>query len=204
MKLLAYILFSLLSLSCFGFEGIVHCTKTENGSVTEFDFYIKGSQIAIEYKNGNEYYKILFNRQTQEVKICMDSPQIPEKGYYLIRQSDAADMKPVTTYFKRELAPLLIDEASCQGYVHSSDLGTAQAYVSKTEVDLTGFSTFFRDPVYELIDAFKLKFLPVRLSVQKTTGNYTIEMAAQEKTLDASLFEVPSGYKQFTVTTTAK
>jgi hypothetical protein len=78
--------------------------------------------------------------------------------------------------------------------------GSAIAYFSSEEVDLTGFSEYFNDPVYELLDALNSTKLPRKLVVNKNTGSYTIDLVAEAQTLETSIFEVPAGYDQFQVT----
>ena len=88
----------------------------------------------------------------------------------------------------------------CEGFTVVTNNGSAIAYFSSEEVDITGFSEYFNDPVYEALDAFDSKKLPRKLVVNKNTGSYTIDLVAEAQTLDASIFEVPAGYNQFQVT----
>ncbi len=88
----------------------------------------------------------------------------------------------------------------CKGYTVVTDNGSAVAYFGTENVNLTGFSEYFNDPVYELLDALNSSKLPRKLVVNKNTGSYTIDLVAEAQTLDASIFEVPAGYEQFQVT----
>ena len=196
------VLFFLVLFSFFksnAFEGIIHCKKIENGVETLFNFYVKGSQIAVQSMNTGEFYKVIYNRSEQVVYICLDNPQLPEKGYYVVKSSDLSDYKKPEIYFKREIDPIVIDGISYPGYAINTEIGSAQAYLSSTAVNLSGFSQFFRDPLYELIDAFNMVRLPHIIQVQKSTSSYSIQMEAEEVTVESSIFEIPQGYKQFVV-----
>lgn len=198
------ILFVLVTTCSFAFEGTIHCVKTENGVVTKFDFYVKGNTIVVEKSGIGEYYKIIFNKDKDEVKLCMDSPEFPEKGYYLLTKADMASRPEVKVYSQKELAPQQLGDQSFKAYSLVSDLGSVIGLVGEDLIDLRGLSTFFRDPVYELIDRFNLSQLPRRLEVTKSTGSYTIEMEAEAGNVDQILCEVPTGYKEFKVTTSPK
>ena len=63
------------------FEGVIHCTKTQNGVVTNLDFYVKGDQIAIVSSDPTGSYKVLLNRTEGNLKICIDIPEFDQKGY---------------------------------------------------------------------------------------------------------------------------
>ncbi|MES2798809.1 MAG: hypothetical protein V4638_02230 [Bacteroidota bacterium] len=197
-KIYSTLLVLFISMSAFAFEGIIHCTKTENGNVTTFDFYIKNNQIAVVSKDADGEYKVLLSADKSNVKICLNSPLYDKKGYYLLDKSEAK--KPVPVYRKSETDALNLNGEVCKGYTISTEIGSAIAYFSNVDVDLTGFSAFFEDPIYELIDAFQLKTLPKKMVVSKTTGSYTIDMTAEAQSLDASIFEVPAGFEQFQVT----
>ena len=204
MKFLISILFVLFATFSFAFEGTIHCIKTENGVVTKFDFYVKGNTIVVEKTGIGEYYRIIFNRDKEEVKLCMDSPQFSEKGYYLLTKTDMENRSKSKIYSQKELAPQQMQGQLFKAYSLVSDLGSAIALVGEDQVDLRGLSTFFQDPVYELIDQFNLSQLPRKLEVTKNTGSYTIELEAESGSVDQSLCEVPSGYKEFKVTALAK
>ena len=73
------------------------------------------------------------------------------------------------------------------------------AYFGSDEVDITGFSAFFNDPVYELLDALDSKYLPRKLVVNKSTGSYSIDLKAEAQSIDDSYFQVPTGYEKFEV-----
>lgn len=182
------------------FEGIIHCTKTQNGVVTTFDFYVKGDQIAIVSNDPTGSYKVLLNRAAGQLKLCMDVPEFDQKGYYLYT-AGAVDKNDSLTILKQvQTDAIEIDGEMCQGYTVVTDNGSAVAYFGSEEVNLTGFSEYFNDPVYELLDAFNSPKLPKKLVVNKNTGAYTIDLVAEAQTLDASIFEVPAGYEQFQVT----
>ncbi|WP_341905510.1 hypothetical protein [Fluviicola taffensis] len=204
MKFITSILFVLLTTLSFAFEGTIHCVKTENGVVTKFDFYVKGNTIVVEKRGIGEYYKIIFNRDKQEVKICLESPQFSQKGYYLLTKADMENSPQSKIYSQKELAPQQVGEVSFKAYSLVSDLGSVIGLVGEDQVDLRGLSTFFQDPVYELIDQFNLSQLPRKLEVTKNTGNYTIELEAEAGNVNQSLCEVPAGYTQFQVTALVK
>lgn len=200
MNFLNVILFVLVATFSFAFEGTVHCVKTENGVVTRFDFYVKGNTIVVEKSGIGEYYKIIFDRDKEEVKLCMDSPEFKEKGYYLLTKATMTSRPEVKVYSQKELAPHQAGNASFQVYSLVSDLGSVIGVVGEEQVDLRGLSTFFRDPVYEWIDRFDLSRLPRRMEVTKTTGSYTLELEAEAGNVDQKLCEIPAGYKEFKVT----
>ncbi len=182
------------------FEGIIHCTKTQNGVVTTFDFYVKGNQIAIISNDPTGNYRILLNRSAGELKMCMDVPEFDQKGYYLYKAGSVEKNDSLTILKQLQTDAIEIDGEMCQGYTVVTDNGSAIAYFGSENVNLTGFSEYFNDPVYELLDAINSPKLPRKLVVNKNTGAYTIDLVAEAQTLDASIFEVPAGYEQFQVT----
>ncbi|NVK66814.1 MAG: hypothetical protein HWE22_19635 [Flavobacteriales bacterium] len=202
MKLQHLILVALVMVSGWAsaFEGIIHCTKTQNGVVTTFDFYVKGNQVAIVSSDPTGSYKVLLNRSAGQLKICMDVPEYDQKGYYLYTAGAVEKNDSLTILKQVPTDAIEIDGEMCQGYTVVTDNGSAIAYFGSEEVDLTGFSEYFNDPVYELLDAFNSPKLPRKLVVNKNTGAYTIDLAAEAQSLDASIFEVPAGYEQFQVT----
>lgn len=199
MKLLFSLLFLITSSSsALAFEGVIHCTKTQNGVVTTFDFYVKNNQIAIVSRDENGgYYKILVDAGRTSAKVCIDDPAFEKKGYYFVTREDKE--RRVTIYNKQQTRALEIDGETCPGYAISTEIGSAIAYVGTEAVDLTGLSAFFEDPVYELLDAFQLKTLPKKIVISKNTGDYSVKMTAEAVSLDASVFEIPDGYEQFRV-----
>ncbi|MFT5779592.1 MAG: hypothetical protein ACI837_002551 [Crocinitomicaceae bacterium] len=184
----------------FAFEGIIHCTKTENGVTTSFDFYVKGNQIAIIGEDAGSKYSILLDRSAGELRLCMDSPAFDKKGYFLYTEGSIEKNSSLTVLKQIKTDALEIDGVKCDGYTVVTDNGTAMAYFGTEQVDLTGFSAYFNDPVYELIDGLNSKNLPKKLVVSKSTGSYTIDLSAEAQTLDASIFKVPAGYEKFEVT----
>ncbi len=202
MKLQHLILVALVMVSGWAsaFEGIIHCTKTQNGVVTTFDFYVKGNQVAIVSSDPTGSYKVLLNRSAGQLKICMDVPEYDQKGYYLYTAGAVEKNDSLTILKQVPTDAIEIDGEMCQGYTVVTDNGSAIAYFGSEEVDLTGFSEYFNDPVYELLDAFNSPKLPRKLVVNKNTGAYTIDLVAEAQSLDGSIFEVPAGYEQFQVT----
>ena len=182
------------------FEGVIHCTKTQNGVVTNFDFYVKGNQIAIISSDPTGSYKVLLNRSAGELKLCMDVPEFDQKGYYLYTEGQVEKNDSLTILKQIQTDAINIGGEMCEGFTVVTNNGSAIAYFGSEEVDLTGFSEYFNDPVYELLDAFDSKKLPRKLVVNKNTGSYTVDLVAEAQTLDASIFEVPAGYDQFQVT----
>lgn len=182
------------------FEGVIHCTKTQNGVVTNFDFYVKGNQVAIISDDPTGSYKVLLNRSAGELKLCMDVPEFDQKGYYLYKAGAVEKHDSLTVLKQIQTDAINIDGEMCEGFTVVTNNGSAIAYFGSEEVDLTGFSEYFNDPVYEALDAFDSKKLPRKLVVNKNTGAYTIDLVAEAKALDASIFEVPAGYDQFQVT----
>lgn len=197
-KIYTTLLLLFISISAFAFEGVIHCTKTENGHVTTFDFYVKNNQIAVVSKDADGEFKVLLSADKSNVKICMNSPLFDKKGYYLLDRNNKSKQVPV--YRKSETDALDLNGELCKGYTITTEIGTAIAYFGALNVDLTGFSAFFDDPLYELIDAFQLKTLPKKIVVSKSTGSYSIDLTAEAQSLDDSIFEVPAGYEQYQVT----
>jgi hypothetical protein len=202
MKLKHLILLAAVALSNWSsaFEGIIHCTKTQNGVVTNFDFYVKGNQIAVISNDPTGSYKILLNRSAGELKLCMDVPEFDQKGYYVYKAGEVEKHDPLTVLKTIQTDAIEIDGVACEGFTVVTNNGSAIAYFGTEEVDLTGFSDYFNDPVYELLDAFDSKKMPRKLVVNKNTGAYTIDLVAEAQSLNASVFEVPAGYTQFQVT----
>ena len=182
------------------FEGIIHCTKTQNGVVTTFDFYVKGNQIAIISNDPTGNYRVLLNRSAGELKLCLDVPEFDQKGYYLYTSGSVEKNDSLTILKQIQTDAIEIDGEMCQGFTVVTNNGSAIAYFGSENVNLTGFSEYFNDPVYELLDAINSPKLPRKLVVNKNTGAYTIDLVAEAQTLDASIFEVPAGYEQFQVT----
>ncbi len=182
------------------FEGIIHCTKTQNGVVTNFDFYVKGNQVAIVSNDPTGSYKVLLNRSAGELKLCMDVPEFDQKGYYLYTAGNVEKHDSLIILKQIQTDAINIDGEMCEGFTVVTDNGSAIAYFSSEEVDLRGFSEYFNDPIYELLDAFDSKKLPKKMVVNKNTGSYTVDLMAEAQTLDPSIFEVPAGYEQFQVT----
>lgn len=181
------------------FEGIVHCTKTQNGVVTNFDFYVKGNQIALIGEDGLNKYRILLNRSAGELKLCMDVPEFDHKGYYLYKSGEVEKNDSLIILKQLQTDALTINGEVCDGFTVVTNNGSALAYFGSEEVNLTGFSDYFNDPVYELLDALNSQKMPRKLVVNKNTGSYTIDLVAESQTLEASIFEVPNGYTQFQV-----
>jgi hypothetical protein len=201
MKLRNLIILALLALPNWSsaFEGIIHCTKTQNGVVTTFDFYVKGNQIAVIGDDGANHYRLLLNRTAGELKLCMDVVEFDQKGYYTLKAGEVQKHDSLTVLKQLQTDAMVIDGETCQGYTVVTNNGSAIAYFGSEEIDLTGFSEYMNDPVYELLDALDAKNLPRKLVVNKSTGSYTIDLVSEAKTLDASIFEVPAGYEPFVV-----
>ena len=201
MKLKNLIVLALLALSNWtaAFEGIIHCTKTQNGVVTTFDFYVKGNQIAVIGDDGANHYRLLLNRTAGELKLCMDVAEFGQKGYYTLKAGEVQKRDSLTVLKQLQTDAMVIDGETCEGFTVVTNNGSAIAYFGSDEIDLTGFSEYMNDPVYELLDALNAKNLPRKLVVNKSTGSYTIDLVSEAKTLDASIFEVPAGYEPFVV-----
>jgi hypothetical protein len=201
MKLKHLILFTAVALANWSsaFEGVIHCTKTQNGVVTTFDFYVKGNQVAIISNDASGNYKVLMNRSAGELKLCMDVPEFDQKGYYLYTAGTVQKNDSLSILKQIPTDAINIDGEMCEGFTVVTNNGSAIAYFGSEEIDLTGFSAYFNDPVYEVLDAFDSKKLPRKLVVNKNTGSYTIDLVSEAQTLEASIFEVPAGYDQFQV-----
>ncbi len=202
MKAIILSLFLAVAGFASAFEGIIHCVKTENGVTTSFDFYVKGNQIAVIGSDGIGEYRILLDRGAGQMKLCIDHPQYDKKGYYLYSEGDEIKNRQLTILKKVQTDAIEIDGQLCKGYTVVTNEGTAIAYFGTDQVDLSGFSTYFNDPVYELLDAMNSSTMPRKLVVNKGGNSYTIDMVAEAATVDASYFEVPAGFEKFEVTTT--
>lgn len=189
------------SLSALSFEGIIHCKKTENGVVTEFDFYVKGNQIAIISEAPDASYRIILNRSTQELRVCMDHPAFDRKGYYLYTATTIEKRDSIKIIRQSTLSSKIIDGETCNGYALATDRGTASIFYGSENVDLTGFSTFFNDPVYELLDKIGSNKLPKLIVSETSMSKSTIELTSEAISVDNSYFEIPAGYSQFSVGT---
>lgn len=189
------------SFSALSFEGIIHCKKTENGVVTEFDFYVKGNQIAIISEAPDASYRIILNRSTQELRVCMDHPAFDRKGYYLYTASTIEKRDSIKIIRQSTLSSKIIDGETCNGYALATDRGTASIFYGSENVDLTGFSTFFNDPVYELLDKIGSNKLPKLIVSETSISKSTIELTSEAISVDNSYFEIPAGYSQFSVGT---
>ena len=202
MKLKHLILLVVVALANWSsaFEGVIHCTKTQNGVVTTFDFYVKGNQVAIISSDPSGSYKVLMDRSAGELKLCMDVPEFDQKGYYLYTAGTVQKNDSLSIIKQIQTDAINIDGEMCEGFTVVTNNGSAIAYFGSEEIDLTGFSAYFNDPVYEVLDTFDSKKLPRKLVVNKITGSYTIDLVSEAQTLDASIFEVPAGYNQFQVT----
>ena len=147
MELKHLILAAVVTLSSWAsaFEGIIHCTKTQNGVVTTFDFYVKGNQVAIISADPSPAgsYRVLLDRSAGQLKLCMDVPEFDQKGYYLYTAGDVQKNDSLTILKQLQTDAIEIDGEMCQGYTVVTDNGSAIAYFGPEEVNLTGFSEYF-------------------------------------------------------------
>ncbi|KXJ04734.1 hypothetical protein AC249_AIPGENE20904, partial [Exaiptasia diaphana] len=127
----------------------------------------------------------------------MDHPQFEEKGYYHYTASNTEKNSEITILRQFAIDSRMIDGEMCNGYTVVTDRGAATAFFGSEEVNLTGFSKYLNDPVYELLDALKATKLPKQLLVNKQTGAYVIDLVAEPKQLDDHIFQVPAGYQKF-------
>ncbi len=195
-----YILFiAIFSLPVFAFEGVIHCKKIENGNTTTFDFYIKGNAISMQSNGPDGNFKIIVDGSKNFITVCVDHPELSQKGYYIVTKQDAKVKDSVIVHRKSKTDVFTIDGQSCDGYTISTNVGSAIAYFSNENIDLTGLSAFFNDPIYELLDAFAIQRLPRKIIIKKQHTAYTIDLTSEAKTLENSLFEIPAGYTQLTV-----
>lgn len=193
---LSVLFFSLFSITrVFGFEGIIHCTKTENGITTHFDFYVKGERISVISDSPEGKYRIILDRSANELRLCIDHPGFNQKGYYLYTADNFRKRDSVIIYKKTALENLEIDGETCTGHMVVTSHGTSSVYFGSQSVNLTGFSQFFNDPVYELLDHADTDKLPRRI----VSGNSVIYLTAEETTLGDQYFEVPAGYVRYLV-----
>lgn len=187
--------FALLTAFSFGFEGIVHCTKIENGITTSFDFYVKGDKVALLSKEGGAAYQIILDRKANELFLCMDHPAFQRKGYYHYTSGNFSKSDSLKIYKSQSAPGLEINGMSCNGYTVVTDKGTATAYFGNDQVSITGFSQFFNDPVYEAIDRSGNSNLPVLI----VTDTHTIDLTVETKEVDDSFFSIPAGYTEYSI-----
>lgn len=183
----------------YSFEGIVSCKKIENGVESNFKFYIKGSQIAIISEDAMDGSKFLFDKSANTLKICIDDLDPSKKGYYELSAQNAPKYKQLEVLEKFKLETKVIQGILCEGFGVKTNQGNATVYFGSKEIDIRGFSMFFNDPIYEVIDASDNDKLPVQLSVTSASGTYVIYLSAEQQSLSASIFEVPPGLKKFEV-----
>lgn len=200
MKLFYTFLFLIFSFQAFAFEGVIHCKKIENGNTTNFEFYMRGNAISMQSNGADGNFKILVDASRQFITICVDHPELNQKGYYVVTLNDAKVKDSVIVHRKSQTDVFEIEGQACDGYTISTNIGSAIAYFSNENINLTGLSKFFNDPLYELLDAFGIQRLPKKIIVKKQHTSYTIDLFAETKTLDNSIFEIPAGYVQFQVT----
>lgn len=203
MRLIFTLFIYCLSFCAFAFEGIIHCKKIENGHVTTFEFYIKGQEISLFSNGPDGNYKILVDASRQFITICIDSPELEQKGYYVVTLNDAKAKDSIIINRKSKTDILDIDGEMCEGFTISTNIGSAIAYFSNENINLTGLSKFFNDPIYELIDAFNIQKLPKKMIVKKQHTAYTIDLKAEAKSLEKEIFQIPAGYSQLEVTATS-
>lgn len=198
MKSIIY-LFLLCSPFIYSFEGIVSCKKIENGVVTNFKFYVKGNQIAIVSDDASDQTKILFDRSAKTLKIIVDDMDASKKGYYELNQENAPKYHSLKILEQFKLEPKEINGVRSEGFGVKTDQGSATAYFGTIDINLSGFSTFFNDPVYEVIDASKSSKLPIELKVTSPASSYVIYLTAETTVLNDSFFQIPSGFRKFEV-----
>lgn len=198
MKSILY-LFLLCSPFIYSFEGIVSCKKIEKGVETNFKFYVKGNQIAIVSGDESDNTKILFDRSANIMKIVVDDMDPSKKGYYELNQQNAQKYHSVKILDQFKLDSKEINGVKAEGFGVKTDQGSATAYFGTIDINLTGFSTFFNDPVYEVIDASKNSKLPIELRVTSPASSYVIYLSAEASTLSDSFFQIPSGFRKFEV-----
>lgn len=198
MKSIVY-LFFLYSSTVFSFEGMISCKKIENGIESNFKFYVKGDLIAVISNDSNDHTKILFDRQANILKIIVDDMDPSRRGYYELNKENAIKQNDVEILDQFKLEAKLINGVKCEGIGVKTNQGNASAYFSTLTINLSGFSTFFNDPVYEVIDAAKSDKLPVELRGSSGDSNYVVYLTAEPMILNDSYFQLPSGFKKFEV-----
>lgn len=206
MKAIITVLFIVFSINLLAFEGVVHGVKVQNGVEEKFDIYIKGDLVTVEGEDGQGKYKIIINRSSEEIFVCIDNPAFGQKGYYhftaeqLKREKRFSILSSIALEQEKE-----VGDESCKGYSMLTDQGTVLLYASKSgEADLSGLSKYMDDPVYELIDAFDVKSSIRSIAVQKEDGSYTVSLEEESQSVDQSRFEIPAGYAEYKITLNTK
>lgn len=194
--LLLFVLFQVTA-----FEGVIHGIKSANGVKETFDIYMKGDLISLEGEDGQGKYRIIINRATEEIFICIDNPTFAQKGYYHFTAAQLQREKKFKILSSAKLdGQKEVNGENCQGYSMITDKGSVVMYASSQgKADLTGLSAYMDDPVYELIDAFNVKRSIRRIAVQRESGSYTVELEEEAIIVPAEKFEIPAGYKEFEI-----
>lgn len=199
MRVLLTILFATVIFSVSAFEGIVHGIKTTNGVQETFDIYIKDDLIAVEGEDGQGKYRIIINRSSEEIFICIDNPAFGQKGYYHFTAEQLQREKKFKILSSQELSESKnIEGEDCKGYSMLTDQGSVVLYASEQgKADLSGLSKYMDDTVYELIDAFNVKSSIRKIAVQKDDKIYTVELKEEITSVESTWFEVPVGYEKY-------
>lgn len=195
----------ILFLPCFvqsqNFEGVVHGTKHTNGKEESFHIYMKDSKLAVEGTNAEGEFKIIINKASQEIIICINSPLYERKGYYRFtaHQIDTKDQFKVTGS-KAFKDVKNIDGERCSGYSMMTTEGSVILYASKSgNASLAGLSKYMSDPVYELIDHFNVQGSVRQIHVNKGSEKYWVSLKEESSTVEDQQFEIPEGYTEFKI-----
>lgn len=185
----------------FAYEGVVHGIKTMNGNSESFDIFIKGDKICVEGVNSQGFFKIIFDRGSDEVIICVDSPYYKEKGYFKIDLANKSNDNKIEVISSNQNT--IEKEGKTYG-VFSAITSTGSAMIEvnpEGNADISGLSKYMDDPVYELIDHYNIKNTIEKIDVDKPNEKYSIVLSATEQNLTDDIFSIPSGYVPFVLET---
>lgn len=191
---------SLLAINCAGaFEGIVYGKKTENGVTTTFEFYVKDNRVVFVSNDGIGQYRLILDRSKQEMFLCMNHPAFEYPGYYHYTRENSPQKAKDHQQIHRSVENKLIDGVSCPGETIATDMGSCTIYFGSESIDLSGFSDYLDQPLFRLLDIAQHKTLPKEVIEERGANRSITLLWTEAKTLDASLFEVPAGYRPYTV-----
>lgn len=202
-KLIGLILAStlVLSASAKSFEGIVHYKLTSRGHDMTNTYAIKGDQLRMEMSTGKNEMIGLYSASTGEVAMLMPAQNM----YMTFGGMDKMVEKATETdgTLEKTGRSETIAGYSCDEYIVKDDKQTYEIWCTKGLGRYVSFSDVQRsrgkNPVWVTL-LLEKELFPLRTIVKDRRGKVRSSMEAtlvEPKQLDASLFEIPEGYKKF-------
>lgn len=192
-----WIVVLLLSVNANAFEGIVHCTKTQNGVKQSFEMYVRNDKLVVLQSDEFQASMTIVDISKGQMFVCLNYPGIEKKGYYQLFKEN--NLNDIDVKSKKEILPLISEESSFEGFEVQSSLGLVSVYYSELEVNITGLYSFISDPVYFTLDYLSFNKLPKRIIVESELGDYYLDFEIEETKVDETLFEIPNGYVKYNV-----